>query len=92
MRKPLPPDDLDFVVERTAEVWAALDRARLFISGGTGFIGSWLLEVVQHANRVTGSKIETVALSRDPQKAIDYAPHLFAASGMTVIQGDVTNL
>jgi dTDP-glucose 4,6-dehydratase len=91
MRKPLPQDDLDFVVERTADVWSALHGARLFISGGTGFIGSWLLEVVQHANRVAGSKIETVALSRDPQKAIDYAPHLFAAPGIKLIQGDVAS-
>ena len=50
MRKPLPQDDLNFVVERTADVWSALHGARLFISGGTGFIGSWLLEVVRNTS------------------------------------------
>lgn len=89
IRKPLPSDDLDFVVEHTADFWSRFDRARLFITGGTGFIGTWLLEVVQHANHVTGSKIETMVLSRDPAKALAHAPHLFDAPGMTLMQGDV---
>lgn len=89
MRAPLPSDDLDFVVERTADFWSRFDRARLFVTGGTGFIGTWLLEVVQHANRVTGSRIDTLVLSRDPQKAKAHAPHLFAAEGVTMLKGDV---
>ncbi len=91
MRKPLPQEDLDFVVERTAEVWSAFERARLFITGGTGFIGSWLLEVVRHANRVTGSQIEIVALSRNPQKTMDQAPHLFDVADVKLVKGDVTD-
>ncbi|MGF6600003.1 nucleoside-diphosphate-sugar epimerase [Paraburkholderia sp. GAS448] len=89
MRKPLPQEDLDLVVDRTTEVWSTFDRARLFITGGTGFIGSWLLEVVQHANSVHGSRIEIVALSRDPQRAREQAPHLFNAPGVNLIKGDV---
>ncbi|MEX3983375.1 NAD-dependent epimerase/dehydratase family protein [Paraburkholderia sp. EG287A] len=91
MRKPLPVEDLDLIVDQTAEVWSAFDRARLFITGGTGFIGSWLLEVVQHANRVRGSGIEIVALSRDPDKAQDHAPHLFNSAEVTLIRGDVAD-
>lgn len=89
MRAPLPYGDLDFVVERTADFWSRFDRARLFVTGGTGFIGTWLLEVVQHANRVTGSRIETLVLSRDPRRAAANAPHLFDAEGVTLLQGDV---
>ncbi|WP_321948493.1 NAD-dependent epimerase/dehydratase family protein [Paraburkholderia sp. J10-1] len=91
MRKPLPQEDLDFVVERTADVWSAFDRARLFITGGTGFIGSWLLEAVRHSNRVSGSRIEVVALSRDPERAIAQAPYLFRENGVTLVKGDVTD-
>ena len=89
MRKPLPEEDLQFVIERTADVWAAFDRARFFITGGTGFIGSWLLEVIQHANRVTSSRIEVVALSRDSLKAREQAPHVFDDGFVTLIEGDV---
>ncbi|MGU8081991.1 DUF7024 domain-containing protein [Burkholderia pyrrocinia] len=55
MRKPYPREDLELVVQHTADVWTAFRGARLFITGGTGFIGSWLLEAVQHANRTLGS-------------------------------------
>lgn len=91
MRKPLPQEDLDFIVERTADVWPAFDRARLFMTGATGFIGSWLLEVIQHANRVRGCGIEVVALSREPDRARAQAPHLFDVPGVTLIAGDVVN-
>ncbi|PMS36922.1 dTDP-glucose 4,6-dehydratase [Trinickia symbiotica] len=91
MRKALPTEDLDQVLEWTADVWARFDRARLFITGGTGFVGSWLLEVVQRANRVTSSRIEMVVLSRDPDRARADAPHLFNASGITLVKGDVTD-
>lgn len=91
MRKPLPQEDLDLVIDRTAEVWSAFERARLFITGGSGFVGSWLLEVVQHANRVNGSRVEIVALSRDPDKARTQAPHLFNAPDVTLIKGNVTD-
>lgn len=92
MRKPLPRDDLDTIVEQTPDVWSRFARARLFITGGTGFIGSWLLEAIQHANRVHNSGIEVVALSRDPDKARASAPHLYNDPRITLIKGDVNRL
>ena len=35
--------DLDAVVDLARDDFAALDGARLFVTGGTGFIGCWLL-------------------------------------------------
>src|SRR5690349_10321262 len=89
MRKPFPREDLDMVVSQTADFWSTFRGARLFITGGTGFVGSWLLEVVQHANRIADSRIEVLALSRDPQKALDHAPHVFGSSDITLIRGNV---
>ncbi|UVE64739.1 NAD-dependent epimerase/dehydratase family protein [Burkholderia pyrrocinia] len=89
MRKPYPREDLELVVQHTVDVWTAFRGARLFITGGTGFIGSWLLEAVQHANRTLGSGIEVVVLSRNPEKARMFAPHLYAAPGLTLYEGDV---
>lgn len=89
MRKPLPTDDLDFIVERTHAVWSSLGHARFFITGGTGFIGSWLLEAIQHANRTLGVGIEAVVLSRDPDRARAMAPHLYDDHSIQLMRGDV---
>jgi len=42
--------DLDEVLERGGALWAELRNARIFITGGTGFVGRWLLETLVWAS------------------------------------------
>ncbi len=91
MRPHLPPDDLELVLSRTPEFWSRFKGARLFITGGTGFIGSWLLEVIQRANLQLGASIEVVVLSRDPARAHAAAPHLFDGPYIRLCKGDVAD-
>jgi nucleoside-diphosphate-sugar epimerase len=92
MRHPLPLEDLDRVIEMTAEVWSSMAGARVFVTGGTGFIGAWMLEAIQRANLCAHADIDVVVLSRAPQRAIELAPHLFGSdSRISLIAGDVTS-
>lgn len=84
----LPQQDLERVVERTAEFWRHYRGARLFVTGATGFIGTWLLEVVRCANAMLDSRIEVVALSRDPDAACTRAPQVFGAPHVRFVRGD----
>lgn len=84
-----PVDDLDFVLEQSPEFWSRFSGARLMITGGTGFIGSWLLQVLQHANDRLGSRLELVVLTRDPDLARRRHPGLFVRSDTALIRGDV---
>ena len=45
--------DLDHVVEHLHPLREALRGARMFITGGTGFFGCWLLEGFAWANART---------------------------------------
>ena len=38
--------DLEFILEMAEDDIRALDGAKLFVTGGTGFIGTWLLEAL----------------------------------------------
>jgi dTDP-glucose 4,6-dehydratase len=87
----MPREDLDLVLSLTAEFWSRFRGARLFVTGGTGFIGGWLLEVVLHANEVLGSGIEIVALTRNPDRATSRSPHVFDAPDVKLVVGDVTS-
>jgi len=89
MRPPLPEDDLDFVLAQTAEFWSRFEGARIFMTGATGFVGSWLMEVFLRANQVLGSRIEVVALTRAPDRATAAAPHVFGSGAVNLIAGDV---
>lgn len=87
----LPPADLDLALSLTPEFWRRFGGARLFITGGTGFIGNWLIQTILRANDTLGSRIEIVALSRDPERARRANAHVFDRKDIRLLGGDVTS-
>jgi nucleoside-diphosphate-sugar epimerase len=81
--------DLDHVLAHTPEVWDALRGARLFITGGTGFFGCWLLESFAWAcDRMQLDATATV-LTRSPEAFRAKAPHLADHRAIRLHRGDV---
>ncbi len=62
----VPTEDLDHILEKTATLWEALRGKRVFITGGTGFFGRWLLDSFLFANRAFDLHARAVVLSRKP--------------------------
>ena len=60
---PLPTDDLDHVLAHTQGLWEEMRGQRIFITGGTGFFGCWLLESFAWANHKLGLKTSAVMLT-----------------------------
>jgi dTDP-glucose 4,6-dehydratase len=87
--KPLPPEDLAHVLAHTRDHWQPLRGGRLFITGGTGFFGLWLLETFTHANDALALGAEAVVLTRDPAAFARKAPHLAARADLHFHPGDV---
>lgn len=83
--------DLAHIWQHAAACITELDSARLFITGGTGFFGCWLLESLRYAKTHFGLGIEVVVLTRDPDAFIKKMPHLAQMSGLQLLTGDVTN-
>lgn len=84
-------DDLEHIFVKSREVWESLRGARIFITGGTGFIGRWLLESFAWANRKLGLGAEVVILTRDYESFCAKAPHLIADPSINFHVGDVRN-
>lgn len=86
-------DDLELIARHTASaVWRALAKQRIFITGGTGFIGCWLLETLLWADQQFGLDLHLHVLTRRPDAFIAKAPHLARHPVVHLVQGDVTNL
>ncbi|MBJ7309762.1 NAD-dependent epimerase/dehydratase family protein [Rugamonas sp. CCM 8940] len=86
-------DDVALIVERVAApVWQALRGQRIFITGGTGFLGCWLLEALLAGQARFDLGLQLTVLSRNPDGFRARAPHLAGAAAVTVLEGDMADL
>ena len=81
--------DLDHMLAHTEGLWEELRGQRLFITGGTGFFGCWLLESLAWANDRLGLGASATVLTRDPDGFRRKAPHLASDPSIRLHQGDV---
>jgi dTDP-glucose 4,6-dehydratase len=84
-------EDLDHVVEHIRHLREDLRGARIFITGGTGFIGCWLLESFAWANERLGLGAQALVLTRDFEAFQKKAPHLANRADIGFHIGDVRN-
>lgn len=64
----------------------------MFITGGTGFVGKWLLEALLHADRSLGLGMGISVLTRSPDAFAVASPHLAQASAVELVRGDILDL
>ena len=87
--KTLPQDDLDHVFDKVGSLWERLRNQRIFITGGTGFFGKWLLETLLYANQQLDLGCRITVLSRNPIAFAESNPHLSDPSLVSFVTGDV---
>lgn len=77
--------DMAAISKALAPLWPRLSGARIFMTGGTGFIGRWMLEALARS----GVDAEVTLLSRDPDCFTERVPHL--AARFRLVAGDATS-
>ena len=86
---PLSAADRQHVLQHTADWWEALRGQRVFVTGGTGFFGVWLLQSFAWANREFGLAAKAVVLSRNWDAFRQKAPWLADDPAISCHAGDV---
>jgi dTDP-glucose 4,6-dehydratase len=85
----LPDEDLAHILHHTRELWEQLRGQRLFITGGTGFFGMWLLESFCYANDKLNLGARASVLTRSAESFRRKAPQLADAPAIAIVEGDV---
>jgi len=81
--------DLEYILHHTEGLWEELRGRRLFITGGTGFFGCWLLESFVWANDKLKLNAEAHVLARNPSVLQKKASHLANHPSVHLHAGDV---
>jgi len=84
--------DAEAVLASRTEALEPLRNSQLFISGGTGFLGAWLLELITVLNERHGFGLRVTIYSRKARAFATRYPHLSHASWARFADGDIRYL
>ena len=87
--RPLPERDLAEIATLVEDDLRVLEGARIFVTGGTGFVGTWLVEALLAADREHRLRLGLTLLTRDATAYRHRRPHVAGDERVTLIEGDV---
>jgi dTDP-glucose 4,6-dehydratase len=90
--RPLFRSELNEILHASREDLLSLRGARIFITGGTGFFGKWIVESLVHARKqLLGGRLDISVLTRNPARAHEVFADAFDLSEVNWICGDIVS-
>ena len=87
----LPAADRAHIMRQAAVDLEQLRGKSLFLTGGTGFFGKWLLGALAHADAELGLDLRVTVLSRDPAAFLQRHPEVKDVGAIQFVSGDVND-
>jgi nucleoside-diphosphate-sugar epimerase len=88
---PIVQQDIETIVRVVGSNLNRLQGKRLLITGGTGFVGTWLLETIGWLNDKWERPCIVYVPTRNPQAFAIKAPHLATRSDIFFLPGDISS-
>lgn len=90
--KRLPIEDLEHIYQNTQDIWESFRGKSIFVTGGTGFFGKWLLESFIYANDKLALNAKITTLTRNPDAFLmEYPFYKEHANTVRFVKGDILN-
>ena len=87
--KPLPEEDLKHILNKTHGLFKSARKKNFFMTGGTGFFGSWLLESFIRINDELGLGASITVLSRRPEAFRKDNPRFKKIKAFKFLKGEI---
>ena len=87
----LPAGDLAEITVQAEGDLRVLRQARLFLTGGTGFYGKWLLGALAFAEAQLDLGLQVTVLSRDPDAFLAHHPEVAGEPEFRFVRGHVAD-
>ena len=88
--KRLPIEDLDHIYQNTQDIWGSFRGKSIFMTGGTGFFGKWLLESFIYSNEKLNLNARLTTLTRDPESFLQEFPfYKQYSNSVKFVKGDI---
>ena len=81
--------EFERIVALAERDWRSLAGARILLTGGTGFFGTWIVEAFVRANRAYRLGARLHVLSRNPAVFLRKFPHLATDPALEFPSGDI---
>jgi len=82
-------NDLDHVLRHTQSIWKGVRDKTIFVTGGTGFFGKWLLHSFDYVNGSLQLNNKLIVLTRDSASFLEKNPQFKSLSNIEFLIGDV---
>ena len=90
--KRIPVEDLEHIYQNTQDIWESFRGKSIFLTGGTGFFGKWLLESFIHINEKLELNATITTLTRNPEAFLKQYPfYKEHTNRVQFVKGDILN-
>ena len=88
--KRLPVEDLEHIYQNTHDIWESFRGKSIFVTGGTGFFGKWLLESFIYVNEKLALNAKITTLTRNPEAfLLEYPFYKEHTNTVQFVKGDI---
>jgi dTDP-glucose 4,6-dehydratase len=85
----IPVEDLEHIFQSTQDIWESFRGKSIFLTGGTGFFGKWLLNSFLFINQKLELNAKLIVLTRNKNAFYKLFPELIERKEVNFIVGDV---
>jgi dTDP-glucose 4,6-dehydratase len=88
--KRLPVEDIEHIFHNTQDIWESFRGKSIFLTGGTGFFGKWILESFIYANEKLNLNARLTTLTRNPESfLVEFPFYNQYSNSVKFVKGDI---